>query len=115
MTDIDVTAILDEDCSVLSASQSELGRDAGQITWRNCLELAERHPLATNANRAAIRSHFREYGAWEREEIEAWTDSELSALVWQEAANAVRMQGTSDDSGRLCVNDDGTAYFYLGC
>lgn len=88
--EIDVTPLFDEDCFYLSGSCAEHGDNAGQITWRNCLALAERLPLVTDANRDDIRDHFAEYGAWDREEIAAWTDTELSAMVWQEAAACMR-------------------------
>jgi hypothetical protein len=128
--DIDVTPILDEDCGLLSASRAELGENAGQITWRNCIALAERLPLVTDENRDDIRDHFADYGAWEREEIDARTDTELSAMVWQEAAACVREfedycgadrkvyqrkceEGTC--SGRLSIEDEPRrAWFYVG-
>lgn len=128
MTDIDVTPILDEDCSILSASQFELGPEAGAITWRNCIALAERLPLITDANRDDVRDHFREYGAWKDEEIDAWTDTELTAMVWQEAASDVRQFEDHCDSdlaryeaacergtisGRLYLTET-TATIYLG-
>jgi hypothetical protein len=126
--EIDVSLILSHDCSLLSASQAELGPSAGQFTWRNCLKMAERHNLVTDANRDDIRDHFKAYGAWDREEIEAWTDTELSAMVWQEAAAAVRefedhCGGDYDKyeeacergtiSGRLWLTET-TATIYLG-
>ena len=129
MTEIDVSAIRSEDCSILSGSQAELGPDAGGITWRNCLALAERLPLATDTNRDDIRDHFREYGAWDSEEIDGWSDVELSAMVWQEAAAGFREFEDHCDSdleayekacsegrisGRLHLTEDGKAYIYLG-
>ena len=128
MTDIDVTPILDEDCGLLSASQFELGPEAGKITWRNCLALAERLPLVTDENRDGVHDHFREYGAWKDEEIDAWTDTELSAMVWQEAAAGMREFEDACDSdlaryetacsegsisGRLSLTET-TATIYLG-
>lgn len=128
MCEIDVTPILSEDCSLLSASQAELGPDAGKITWTNCLALAERLPLITDENRDDVRDHFRSYGAWECDEIEAWTDIELSAMVWQEAAASMReFQDYCDSdlekyerecergtiSGRLWLSET-TATIYLG-
>lgn len=90
MCEIDVTPIMTEDCSVLSASQAELGPEAGKITWDNCLALSERLPLITDTNRDDVRDHFADYGAWERSEIDAWSDVELGAMVWQEAAASYR-------------------------
>ena len=86
MTELDVSAIQDADVEYMSASECELGPDAGRITWDNSLRFAEAHPLATEENAEDIRSHFYEYGAWDRAEIDAWSDTELSAMVWQEAA-----------------------------
>lgn len=117
--ELDVTPILLEDCALLSASQAELGPMAGEITWRNCLALAKRLPLATDANRDDIRDYFREYGAWSDEEIEAWTDTELSAMVWQEAAASMREfeVGTAGNRPLLLFFANGepsAAYLYLG-
>lgn len=90
MSEIDVSPILEADIAHMSASRFELGDDAGKVTWANCMAFAEEHPLTTDANRQDIRDHFAEYGAWDEQEIEAWTDVELSALVWQEAAASAR-------------------------
>lgn len=128
MCEIDVSQIWDEDCSVLSASRSELGDDAGKITWRNCLALAERLPLINDQNRDDARDHFKDYGAWDQEEIDAWTDTELSAMIWQEAAASMREFEDYCESdfakyetecergsisGRLSLGE-GTATIYLG-
>ncbi len=88
--EINVSQILHEECSTLSASQFELGDQAGAITWANCMTLAEEHPIVGDKERDDVRDHFADYGAWDREEIDAWTDQELSAMVWQEAAASMR-------------------------
>jgi hypothetical protein len=126
--EIDVTPILSENCRMLSASRAELGENAGRITWNNCLKLAKRLPLVTNENRDEIRKHFGEYGAWEREEIAAWSDVELSALIWQEAAADMRhfQEHCNFDvsvyeehcesgkvSGRLSIGEK-SAFIYIG-
>lgn len=114
--ELDVSPLLDEDCGLLSGSQWELGPDAGKITWANCIKLADRFPLVTDANRQDIRDHFRGYGAWDADEIEAWDDTELSAMVWQEGAAAYReLDEHGADEGRVYLSDDGTKLFlYLG-
>jgi hypothetical protein len=129
MPEINVTALLEEDCSLLSASRAELGPNAGKITWENCLELAERLPLVTDKNRNDLQDHFAEYGAWDREEIDGWSDQELSAMVWQEAAADMREFEDHCDSdwdryqaeaergsicGRLSRTDAGEVFIYLG-
>lgn len=131
MNEIDVSLIADQDCSLLSASRFELGDNAGQITWRNCLALAERHPLIDDTNRDDARDHLADYGAWERSEIDAWTDVEISAMIWQEAAADYRdfaeyCDGVSQSyeraceqgqiSGRLSFDPETcTWHIYLGC
>lgn len=94
MCEIDVSFILSPFVlpKTMSASASELGPDAGKITWANCLDVAECAPsmLVTDENRDDVRDHFAAYGAWKREEINAWTDRELSALIWQEVAADMR-------------------------
>jgi hypothetical protein len=128
--EINVSQLFSEDCGLLSASQFELGPDAGAITWRNALELAESFPLINDENRDAVRSHFRAYGAWDRAEIEAWTDRELTAMVWQEGAACMReyedhCSGNLEKyregceagtlSGRMHISDDASeAWLYLG-
>jgi hypothetical protein len=129
MVDINVTAIKGEDCSLLSASQAELGERAGQITWSNCMRLAKRLPLVTGENRDDIREHFQAYGAWDEDEINAWDDIHLSAMVWQEAASGFRefedycdsdftvYQRKAEEgaiSGRLYFSAD-QVWIYLGC
>lgn len=128
--EINVTLILAQDCKHLSASQAELGPYAGEITWKNCLALATGNPIVTDENRDDVRDHFRKCGAWDREEIESWTDIELSALVWQEAAASCRefreyakgdlaryreLSEAGSVCGRFWITDDGQAIFYLGC
>lgn len=128
MTEIDVSRILDADVEYMSASQAELGPAAGRITWDNCLAFAREHGLVTDKNRDDVRDHFAAYGAWEREEIDAWDDVELSAMVWQEAAadmrhfaeecdgDVARYQADCEQdriSGRLYIAES-TATFYVG-
>lgn len=88
--EFDVSFLLDEECGLLFGSCAELGQDAGRITWRNCMELAIAHPLATEDNRGELESYFKDYGAWTAEEIAAWSLQELSALCIQEAASNFR-------------------------
>lgn len=128
MCEIDVSQIWNQDCGLLSDSAAELGENAGQITWHNCLALARRLPLVTDENRDDVRDYFRAYGAWDSDEIDAWTDTELSAMVWQEAAANMREFedycdsdfakykeecGKGTISGRLALAPD-WAFIYLG-
>jgi len=75
--EIDVTHMVEsaDNMPMLSGSCAELGNDAGQITWNNSKAYGAEHPLlTTDAMRDAARDHFREYGAWTRKEIEAWSE-----------------------------------------
>ena len=87
-----------------SASQMELGLNAPQITWENCLTLAnDWEPLdpasgrlTMDALRDEIRDHVGAYGAWERSEIDGWTDPYLLAFLVQDMAAAVRELEAND-------------------
>lgn len=129
MTEIDVTPILHADVKRMSASQAELGTNAGSITWNNCLAFAAKHPIVTDENRHDVRKHFASYGAWDTHQILSWPDVQLAAMVWQEAAadmrhfrehckgDFARYQTDCEQgriSGRLML-DESTATFYVGC
>lgn len=114
MTTIDVSKIRDFDAELMSGSVAELGDQAGRLTWSNCLVTADAYPLVTDENREDIRDHFRGHGAWDAEEIAAWDDRELSAMVWQEAAAGWREyeeHGVTD--GRVWVDGE-IVTLYLG-
>lgn len=115
-----------------SASAADLGQDAGKITWRAAVDDATNvYPglLDTEEKRDAWRDDLRGFGAWEDEEIAAWSEDELTALLIQfisgdiremedlcgddwEAYRVLQERGTC--SGRLYRGDDGRVYFYIG-
>lgn len=120
-----------------SASVAEIGVDAGPTTWRQACEDSPKYTmLATDDQREAYRVHLLAYGAWESEEISAWSDDELNALLMQEIAGDVRdieslcggVPGSpefdaqeyeslvSDGTllGRLFVGSDGEIYYDIG-
>lgn len=109
----EVTFVSDEDIELLSGSICELGQDAGRITWQNCLDLAEKRGDGIELDYKDARSHFAEYGAWEREEIDAWSDRELQALVIQETAADLRELEAGGESSRA-YRVNGKVYIYLG-
>ncbi len=115
--EIDVTDMVEEAHIMpeLSGSKWELGDDAAKITWNNSLAYGRRYPLlTTDEQRDAAREHFREYGAWSREEIAAWPEEELQAIMCQDvAANIREMDSTSGDR-IIYKGDDGRWYYYLG-
>lgn len=88
--ELDVSFLLDEDCSLLSGSVAELGENAGTITWNNCLSLARKHPIIGEELAEEFRDYIADYGAWEKDEIDSRTLLELSAFAIQEAASDYR-------------------------
>lgn len=128
--EIEVTHMVEDADSMieLSGSRMEHGQDAGAITWNNSKAYgADRPLLTTDEMRDAARDHFREYGAWSREEIAAWDEAELQAIMCQDVAAVIREMEVAKDyadyerlveagtcSGRLYKGDDDKWYYYLG-
>ena len=112
-----------------SASQAELGPDAGRITWENARDSGY-NLLDTDDKREAARQHFALYGAWTEEEIAAWSDVELTAITIQDISAAMRDSGMDQASwdwaeyerqaeagqvsGALFQGISGEVYFYMG-
>jgi hypothetical protein len=91
MTEVNVTRLItDLDPAEISGSIAERGKNAGPETWANAKAAATEAPLLDPADRDAVRGFFQGFGAWEPEEIAAWTDAELDALVLQYAAGDLR-------------------------
>lgn len=78
---------------VVNNSVANLGPDAGRMTWRNAMTIAENRDawLVTNAHDAceAMRSWARNAGAWELSEILGWSNQECLALFVQNVASEV--------------------------
>ncbi len=67
-----------------SASVAEIGANAGHDTWRAaCEDSPDYMILDTDDKLQAMREHVRGFGEWSDEEIAAWTDVELNALLLQ--------------------------------
>ena len=90
MSEYEVTQVCGEEIEHLSGSVCELGNDAGQYTWQNCLECADRFGADLRLDLDDIRSHFLAYGAWDEDEVDNWTERECQALVIQEVAACMR-------------------------
>jgi hypothetical protein len=89
MLEIDVSFLLTEDAGQFSASQFELGDNAGRITWQNACNAVDQISL-TPEEILEAKDYIRTWGAWEDEEIDAWTDDETKALIIQSAAGNYR-------------------------
>jgi hypothetical protein len=89
--ELDVTHLVEEvDCGMLSASQAELGPDAGRITWANSMEEAAARPLLRPDQLDDARQWIADLGAWTRDAIAVWPDEEVQAFIVQYAAGDVR-------------------------
>lgn len=133
MYEIDITDFYNNGKhSTISGSRAELGDNAAAITWDNANRaVADFRPLDTPDKVEACMEWFKEFGAWDEEEINAWSADEVNALFLQYAAGDIRekneMDGTGLDweeyealshcgtvSGRLFKGTDGRIYFYIG-
>lgn len=127
--EINITHLLETDLFPFSHSQMEGGENAGQVTWRNALD-GPRPLLSTPEELQHFKDWTAEFGAWNQEEREAWSDNETQALFLQFIAGDVREAGadsldetdweqyqTDSESGRVSSNlhrsDDGQIYYSL--
>jgi hypothetical protein len=101
--EIDITTFFNEtEPYEFSASISEMGNSAGKITWANACSRGETAPLLTTPEQLeALRKYVKGFGAWDDEEIAAWSDAECNALFIQLVSGDMR------EVESLCVGDDG--------
>ncbi len=91
MREVNVNRLVtDLEPSDISASVAERGANAGSETWANSMKAVAEYPLLKENEREAVRGFFAEFGAWDEEEVAAWSDNELDALVLQFAAGDLR-------------------------
>lgn len=89
--EIDVTRLVTEnDMFEFSASAAERGANAGKETWANAEEQATANPILTEDQLPEFRDYAKDFGTWEREEIDAWTHAECDALFIQMVAGDIR-------------------------
>lgn len=124
--EIDITEIVEfENPADYSASVAELGPMAGNITWRAALMNAEKLLRLPQGWQEELVDWLRGFGAWSDEELKAYADVELKALLLQFIAGDLREAGLDyyseepfdcheDITGRLYVGDDGKIYYCVG-
>src|SRR5580700_2584442 len=135
--EIDITNFIrNAETHNFSAICAELGNDVGKITWDNAVREAASTQLISAEHRAAFESWAREFGAWDRDEIAAWSLDECNALLIQYISgdlNELESLCYSDDddfgidwseaeklsergtiSGHIYKGDNGHVYFYMG-
>lgn len=104
MPELDMTFLLDLDPRELSGSIAERGENAGPETWANAVQAAP--GLKLDASGAEdVRKWAAGFGAWEEEEIAAWSTDECAALVLQYCAGDLReLQALAPGEGPGGVN-----------
>lgn len=112
MTDINITRFYNEAAPMdYSASVAEIGWNAGADTWRAaCDDSADYMMLDDDDKRDAFRQHVRSFGAWDADEIAAWTDIELNALFIQLVSGDMR----NNEAERIYVGNDKQIYYTIG-
>lgn len=92
MSDIDITDFFNNAAPMdYSASPCEIGQNAAADTWRAACDDSEDYMmLSTPELREEFRDYVKGFGAWDEEEIAAWTDLELNALFIQMVAGDMR-------------------------
>ena len=101
MMDIDVTDFLaSTDCGLLSGSVTELGPNAGRITWANSINATKKfNPLPDADALQEFRDWLKPWGGWSDEEIAAMSDEHLRALCVQWIASDWRECFDCDPDG----------------
>ncbi len=111
-----------------SNSIARSGReDIGSVTWRNaCAAMADPSDWFTN-DLDALQSWFADFGAWDREELEAMPGQELNALLLQFLAGDYQSRAEASERGRAelkrweeneggrLYRHKGQWYFSIGC
>jgi hypothetical protein len=100
MAEINVTRLVTEnDLFEFSASRMERGNNAGAETWANAKAEAADNPILSDEVLPDFRDYVRGFGAWDREEIEAWSSIECNALFVQMVSGDMR------EAEALCPGD----------
>lgn len=139
--EIDITslfnALAETNLMLFSASAAEMGEDVGSHTWANCMDRADPEEggyialLDDEDKVQALRDHCRGFGAWDKEDIDAWTKQEYEAIFIQLIVGDMREADLDPEDpdweayaafcenqgGRLFggpMSTDGRVYYYLG-
>lgn len=90
--EIEITSLLETDLFPFSHSRMEGGQYAGTNTWKNALA-GPRPLLSTPEEIQALKDWVADFGAWDEDERNAWTENEAQALFLQFIAGEVRVTG----------------------
>ena len=117
-----------------SASNAEMGDEAGPCTWRNAVQ-ADFQLLNNDEERTAFCDFVKSSGGWSEEEIALWSENELNALCIQWVSGDMRepvgfelgpattaeqwaeyeeQSEAGQVAGSIFKAEDGQVYFYIG-
>ena len=129
ITDFVKNYLLTGDASDFSCSQAERGSYAGKGSYQHAVDTTEEFSVVNDTTREAIQKYLKTFGAWDIEEIQAWTDAELNGVCLQLIAGDFKEWEEHQDSeedkehynenlgGHLITADDsvdGEWYYYFG-
>jgi hypothetical protein len=90
--------VTDCDAYDYSASIAEHGDNAASQAWNAALRQGKDTPLlVTDEQLDALREHVKGFGAWDREEIDAWSADECNAMFIQLISGDIREAGLDGD------------------
>ena len=129
--EIDITEfVMNENAFDFSGSIAERGKNAAKETWSNAIDKAKGSALLTTPKEMkAFRDHMKGFGAWNDEEIAAWSNDECNALFIQLISGDMRECGMEGDMSEfdwsayesddnlphsISRGDNETIYYYLG-
>jgi hypothetical protein len=114
---------------LVSNSRANLGDFAGRITWNNAIAIAADHDSWLRSDLCdavdGMRDWARECGAWDAEEIAAWSVEDCLGLLVQNIASDLRnhLDADNNDLADSCAvyaatdwseaNDSPHGYFYM--
>jgi hypothetical protein len=83
--ELDITRFFNEAAPKdYSASRAELGDKAGEITWGHAMEDSHVYQILDDEEkREAFRAFVKSSGGWDKDEVLAFTNQELEALLIQ--------------------------------
>ena len=90
--EINITSLLETDLFPFSHSRAEGGQDAGRNTGNAAIE-GPRPLLSTPEETQAFKDWVADFGAWDEQERESWSENEVQALFLQFIAGDVRDTG----------------------
>ncbi len=128
--EINITHMIDDMDNMHAVSGSVLthGPDAAIVTWNNAKDYAKSHPLIkTEDEKLLAKRYLEDFGAWDNQEMDTWSDIELNALIIQLIAGDLQEYATFESheewqnaaeqgqvSGNIFIGNDNQLYYYLG-